>query len=62
MTHEIRFYRTPSDGTLACRCSCGFTCTGDAQEVRSRAATHDLDDLGVTDLPAPSTETHHGSR
>lgn len=42
--HRITFQRLPNDGTHRAMCSCGWSVTGDREEVCNRAATHDMDE------------------
>ena len=46
--HQITFQRLPNDGTHRAMCSCGWSITGDREEVQQRAATHDMDEAEET--------------
>jgi len=44
--HSVRFYRSTTEpGVYHATCSCGWAMSGDLQELQTRAATHDLDEI-----------------
>jgi len=42
--HIVHFERNRITHQWRAFCSCGWSCTGDADAVKTRAATHDLDE------------------
>lgn len=51
MKHLTNFYRVPDTGLTYGLCSCGWSLTGQRDEVEARAATHDLDEKPMTERP-----------